>query len=171
MRARGFFSTCSAKMTVMESTDQKILALLARDGRMSFTDIGREAGLSTSAAQQRVRRLEQRGFILGYHAQINSKALGRSLVAFIKIIPVSQVRDDSSIVELLERMPEITACYSVAGDASYLCQAEVGTPEELDDLLTRIRIAQPVATSTTIVLRTMFADRPLVDDPGTTNSA
>ncbi|SPF67150.1 AsnC-type helix-turn-helix domain [Propionibacterium ruminifibrarum] len=167
MRAAGLCPACSDKITVMESTDQKILALLARDGRMSFTDIGRETGLSTSAAQQRVRRLEQRGFILGYRAQINSKALGRSLVAFIKIIPVSQVRDDSSVVEMLEQMSEITACYSVAGDASYLCQAEVDTPEELDDLLTRIRIAQPVATSTTIVLRTMFAGKPLVDDPDT----
>ncbi|RLP06474.1 Lrp/AsnC family transcriptional regulator [Propionibacterium australiense] len=155
----------------MESTDQKILALLARDGRMSFTDIGRETGLSTSAAQQRVRRLEQRGLICGYRARLNGKALGRSLVAFVKIIPVGHVTDDTSVVELLEQMPEITACYSVAGDASYLCQAEVGSPEDLDDLLTRIRIAQPVATSTTIVLRTMFADRPLVDEPGAPNGA
>lgn len=152
-------------MTAMESTDQKILALLSREGRMSFTDIGRETGLSTSAAQQRVRRLEQRGFITGYRARIDGKALGRSLVAFIKIMPLGQLMDDSRIVELLEQMPEITSCYSVAGDASYLCRAEIGTPEELDGLLTRIRLAQSVATSTTVVLRTMFADKPLVDWP------
>ena len=42
----------------MEQTDGAILALLSRDGRMSFTELGREVGLSTSAAQQRVRRLE-----------------------------------------------------------------------------------------------------------------
>ncbi|WP_316667740.1 Lrp/AsnC family transcriptional regulator [uncultured Propionibacterium sp.] len=149
----------------MESTDQKILALLTRDGRMSFTDIGRETGLSTSAAQQRVRRLEQRGLITGYRARLDGRVLGRSLVAFIQITPLGQSADDSSIVELLERMPEITACYSVAGDASYLCRADVGTPEELDDLLTRIRLAQSITTSTTVVLRTMFADKPLVDEP------
>ncbi len=152
-------------MTIMESTDQKILALLTRDGRMSFTDIGRETGLSTSAAQQRVRRLEQRGLITGYRARLDGRVLGRSLVAFIQITPLGQSADDSSIVELLERMPEITACYSVAGDASYLCRADVGTPEELDDLLTRIRLAQSITTSTTVVLRTMFADKPLVDEP------
>ena len=63
----------------MESTDQQILALLARDGRMSYTDIGRETGLSTSAAQQRVRRLEQRGVITGYRALVNPEALGKLL--------------------------------------------------------------------------------------------
>ncbi|MDO5500484.1 MAG: AsnC family transcriptional regulator, partial [Propionibacteriaceae bacterium] len=49
----------------MEDTDRRILSLLAADGRISYTDIGRETGLSTSAAQQRVRRLEQRGVIQG----------------------------------------------------------------------------------------------------------
>lgn len=149
----------------MEATDQKILALLTRDGRMSFTEIGRETGLSTSAAQQRVRRLEQRGIITGYHARVDARALGRSLVAFIKIMPLGQLTDDSRVIEFLERMPEITACYAVAGDASYLCRAEIGTPEELDELLTRIRLARSVATSTTVVLRTVFADKPLVDMP------
>ena len=52
----------------MEKLDRRILALLARTGRMSYTDIGKETGLSTSAAQQRVRRLEQRGVIRSYRA-------------------------------------------------------------------------------------------------------
>ena len=46
-------------MALMEKLDRRILALLARDGRMSYTDIGKETGLSTSAAQQRVRRLDR----------------------------------------------------------------------------------------------------------------
>ena len=67
----------------MESTDRQILTLLAKDGRMSYTDIGRETGLSTSAAQQRVRRLEQRGLITGYRAELSAEALGLALTAFI----------------------------------------------------------------------------------------
>ena len=59
----------------MEQLDQRILALLARDGRMSYTDIGKETGLSTSAAQQRVRRLEQRGVIKGYRAVLAEVAI------------------------------------------------------------------------------------------------
>ena len=63
-------------MCRMESMDRHILGLLARDGRMSYTDIGRATGLSTSAAQQRVRRLEQRGIITGYRAIVDPQALG-----------------------------------------------------------------------------------------------
>ena len=52
-------------MSLVEDLDQRILTLLAADGRMSFTDLGKATGLSTSAVHQRVKRLEQRGLITG----------------------------------------------------------------------------------------------------------
>ena len=55
----------------VEEIDRKILLLLARDGRMSFTDLARQTGLSVSATHQRVRRLERRGLIRGYTAVID----------------------------------------------------------------------------------------------------
>ena len=57
-----------------------------------YTDIGRETGLSTSAAQQRVRRLEQRGLITGYRAEISAEALGLVLTAFIALKGSGAVR-------------------------------------------------------------------------------
>ncbi|NLA28817.1 MAG: Lrp/AsnC family transcriptional regulator [Propionibacterium sp.] len=150
----------------MEHTDEQILALLSRDGRMSFTELGRKVGLSTSATQQRVRRLEQRGIITGYRAVIDAAKVGRPLTAFIEIQPLSiSTADDAP--EYFERLPQITSCYSVAGNASYLCLAQVGSAEELDELLNRIRRELSVRTVTTIVLRTAFRHRPLVDEiPG-----
>ena len=145
----------------MESIDQQILSLLATDGRMSYTDIGRETGLSTSAAQQRVRRLEQRGVIAGYRAEINPEALGRTMTAFISIRPLNPEADESTPGKL-EHLPEVISCYSVAGDASYLLMVQVANPAELDRLLTAIRTTANVTTVTTIVLTTLFKDRPLV---------
>ena len=145
----------------MESTDQHILSLLARDGRMSYTEIGRETGLSTSAAQQRVRRLEQRGVITGYHASIDPEALGRSLTAYISVRPLDPSTDDAT-PGLLTGLTQITSCYSVAGDASYLLKVQVGSTTELDTLLTQIRQSANVTTMTTVVLTTVFQDRPLV---------
>ena len=58
----------------MEDIDRRIVALLAQDGRMSFTDLGKETGLSTSAVHQRVRRLEKRGVIRGSRAVIDPDA-------------------------------------------------------------------------------------------------
>ena len=62
-------------------------------------------------------------------------------------------------------IPDVSACFSVAGDSSYLIEANVGTPAELDALLTRIRGAAKVTTVTTVVLTTIFRDRPLISQP------
>lgn len=145
----------------MEGIDQEILALLSQNGRMSFTDIGKKTGLSTSAAQQRVRRLEQRGVIDGYRADVNAEAVGRALTAFISVRPLDP-RDDGLIPEQVNAIPQITSCYSVAGDASYLLLAQVASTAELDHLLTQLRSNVHLMTTTTVVLSTIFRNRPLV---------
>lgn len=145
----------------MESLDHQILSLLAADGRMSYTDIGRATGLSTSAAQQRVRRLEQRGVISGYRAVIDPTALGRTLTAFISLRPLDPARDEA-IPGLIDEMPEIISCYSVAGDASYMVLVQVTDTRELDMLLTRIRTHANATTTTTVVLTTLFENRAAV---------
>ncbi|HYO18973.1 MAG TPA: Lrp/AsnC family transcriptional regulator, partial [Dermatophilaceae bacterium] len=71
----------------MEDLDRHIVGLLSHDGRMSFTDLGKATGLSTSAVHQRVRRLEERGVIQGYRAVIDHTAVGMPLLAFISITP------------------------------------------------------------------------------------
>ena len=72
----------------MEALDRQLVELLCADGRMSYTDLGKETGLSTSAVHQRVRRLEQRGVIKGYTAVVDHEALGLPLTAFISIKPI-----------------------------------------------------------------------------------
>ena len=90
----------------MEDLDQRILTLLAADGRMSFTDLGKATGLSTSAVHQRVKRLEQRGLITGYGASIDYDQLGRPLTAFISIRPIDPSEPDDS-PERLRAISEI----------------------------------------------------------------
>lgn len=145
----------------MESTDRQILTLLSRDGRMSYTDIGRETGLSTSAAQQRVRRLEQRGLITGYRAEISSDALGLVLTAFISL-KASDPAVDEQIPEKLAQIPNVVSCYSVAGEASHLCIVQVENPGELEALLSQLRVGVGVQTLTTLVLSVPFKDRPVL---------
>lgn len=145
----------------MEKTDQQILALLLRDGRISYTDIGRETGLSTSAAQQRVRRLEQRGVILGYRAIVDPEALGRMLTAFVSLQALDP-SEDSQIPDRLLALPEVISCYSVAGEASHVLLVQVTSPLALEGLLSSIRQLARVVTQTALVLSVPFQDRPLV---------
>ncbi len=145
----------------MEALDAQILGLLARDGRMSYTDIGKATGLSTSAAQQRVRRLEQRGVITGYRATIDPAALGKLLTAFISVTTTDPL-EDTELPRRLSELPEVVSCYSVAGRASYLVIAQVETPADLERALTEIRTRGHANTETQLVLSVPFADRPLI---------
>ncbi len=126
---------------------------LLADGRVSYTDLGKALGMSTSAVHQRVRRLEERGVIKGYAARVDHAMLGLPLTALISITPLDQAQPDDT-PELLREVPEIEACYSVAGDEHYILKVRVPTPGDLEELIARIRKAAHVATRTTVVLST-----------------
>jgi Lrp/AsnC family leucine-responsive transcriptional regulator len=143
----------------VEELDRQIVELLVADGRMSYTDLGRATGLSTSAVHQRVRRLEQRGVIRGYAAIVDAEAVGLSLTAFISVKPFDPSSPDD-IADRLAEVQEIEACHSVAGDENYILKVRVATPSELEHLLARIRSLAGVSTRTTVVLSTPYEARP-----------
>ena len=150
----------SVRTPEVEDTDRRILGLLSADGRMSFTDLGKATGLSTSAVHQRVKRLEQRGLITGYGATVNHDELGLPLTAFISITPIDPSQPDD-YPERLREIREIESCWSVAGQESYILKIRVATPADLEDLVARIRAAANVSTRTTIVLSTPYENRPV----------
>jgi Lrp/AsnC family transcriptional regulator, leucine-responsive regulatory protein len=150
----------TVRVTLVEDLDRRILTLLASDGRMSFTDLGKATGLSTSAVHQRVKRLEQRGLIKGYGATVDFDQVGLPLTAFISIRPIDPSQPDDS-PERLSAITEIESCWSVAGDESYILKVRVGRPSDLEELLARVRAAANVATRTTIVLSTPYEGRPV----------
>lgn len=137
----------------MEAADRRIIELLRQDGRTSYTDLGKAIGLSTSAVHQRVRRLEERGVITGYSAVVDPAAVGTPLTAFISVTPLDP-REPDDIPDRLRDIPQVDACYSVAGDANYMLRVRVGTPQDLEELLATVRNKGGVSTRTTIVLST-----------------
>ncbi|HEX2131586.1 MAG TPA: Lrp/AsnC family transcriptional regulator [Actinophytocola sp.] len=142
----------------LEQIDQAIARVLAADGRCSFTDLAERVGLSVSAVHQRVRRLEQRGVIRGYTAQLNAEVIGLPLTAFISLTPIDPAAPDD-YPQRLEGIREIESCYSVAGDESYILLVRVSSPAALEDLLRRVREAAKVSTRTTVVLSTPYEGR------------
>jgi Lrp/AsnC family transcriptional regulator, leucine-responsive regulatory protein len=143
----------------VEETNRKIVSLLARDGRMSFTELARQTGLSVSAAQQRVRRLEERGVIKGYAALVNPDDAGLPLTAFVSIKPFDPAAADDA-PQRLAHLGAIEACHSVAGEENYILKVRVASPAALEDLLQEIRAAAGVSTRTTVVLSTPYENRP-----------
>jgi len=143
----------------VEEIDRKIVSLLTRNGRMSFTELARQAGLSVSAVHQRVRRLEQDGVIRGYVAVFDPDDVGLPLMAFVSIKPFDAAAPDD-VPQRLEHLAAIEACHSVAGDENYILKVRVATPSALEALLGEIRSTVNVSTRTTVVLSTPYESRP-----------
>ena len=143
----------------MEEIDRRIVSLLSRNGRMSFTELARQAGLSVSAVHQRVRRLEQDGVIKGYVAVFDPDDVGLPLTAFVSIKPFDPAAPDDA-PERLSGLTAIEACHSVAGEENYILKVRVASPTELEDLLQQIRTLANVSTRTTVVLSTAYENRP-----------
>ncbi len=143
----------STTLTHVEDLDRRIVELLTEDGRISYTDLGKTLGMSTSAVHQRVRRLEERGVVKGYTTKVDQRALGRELTAFMSVTPLDPAAPDD-IPERLHGITAIEECHSVAGDENYILKVRVATPTELEELIARIRGAAHVSTRTTVVLST-----------------
>ncbi|MGH3690488.1 MAG: Lrp/AsnC family transcriptional regulator [Microbacterium sp.] len=144
-----------------DSVDRAILTAISRDGRATLSQLSDAVGLSVSAVQSRLRRLETRGVISGYQAILDPEQVGTPLSAFIEITPLDPAQPDNA-PELLEHLDAIEACHSIAGDASYMLFVRVASPRALEGLVRDVRLAANVSTRTTVVLQTYYEHRPII---------
>jgi Lrp/AsnC family leucine-responsive transcriptional regulator len=144
-----------------DEVDHRIVREVSRNARATLAELSAAAGLSVSAVQSRLRRLEARGVITGYRASVDPEAVGKPLSAFIEITPLDPAQPDNA-PELLEHLAEIEACHSIAGEASYMLFVRVASPRHLESLIRDIRSAASVNTRTTVVLQTFYENRPIL---------
>ena len=132
-------------MTELDRTDRKILDLLQRQGRIPMTELAQQIGLSTSPCSERVRRMEREGVITGYHARIDPRAIGKTLLVFVEIRLSSKSGDvfDKVRKELLH-VPEVMECHLVSGGFDYLVKARLRAMSDyrhlLGDLLKKLPV-------------------------------
>jgi Lrp/AsnC family transcriptional regulator, leucine-responsive regulatory protein len=138
--------------------DRRIAAALLTDGRSTLKTLAEVTGLSVSAVQARVRRLEADGVIRGYAALVEPESLGLPLAALISITPLDPGQPDDA-PDRLAGLSEIETCHSVAGDDAYVLFVRVATPTALEELIRQIRKRANVSTRTTVVLQTFFERR------------
>jgi Lrp/AsnC family transcriptional regulator, leucine-responsive regulatory protein len=133
------------KDLALDDTDRQIIGELARDGRISFAELGRRVSLSSPAVTERVRRLEQLGVITGYRADIDPRALGYALTAIIRVKPA--VRQLSKIAELAAEIPQIEECLRITGEDCFYMKLHLGSIEELPSVLDRFLLYGETTTS------------------------
>lgn len=120
----------------LDKYDRNILNVLQDDGRISFTDLGKKVGLTTTPCIERVRKLERAGLIKGYAAQLSARNLDAGLVVFVQI---SLDRTSKQTFEDFRRaiinLSSVQECYLVTGSFDFLVKARVKDMAAYRDLL------------------------------------
>ena len=108
---------------MLEPVDLRILAALQQDGRLTNQALSAEVGLSTSPCWRRVRQLEEDGVIQGYAALLDRRRIGLGVLAFIRVrIDSHSETEAEEFSDSVRQLPEVVACYSIAGDSDFLLQ-------------------------------------------------
>lgn len=110
----------------LDETDRRILRVLQQDGRITNQDLAIACNMSPSSCFERVRRLRERGAILGYAALIDPKFAERELLIFIEVLldrTTSDIFDQ--FAEKIRRSPEVLECHMVAGGFDYLVKVRM----------------------------------------------
>lgn len=122
----------------LDSIDRRILRALARDGRLSNSQLAEEVGLSPSPCWQRTRRLEAEGFIRGYAAQLDQAMLGAPETV---IIEIALERHEESVLEnfgrAMSEMPEVLEVWMTTGEYDYFIKVAVGGTRGYEEFLRR----------------------------------
>lgn len=141
---------------MIDGIDTEIVEILQKNSRTSNAEIARQVGLAPSAVFERIRKLEERGVIRGYRADIDPKALELGQLAFI-FIRSSDRPGGMDTAEKLAGIPEILEVHHVAGEDCFLAKVRARDAEALGRLLRERlgRITTIASTRTTIVLETV----------------
>lgn len=133
---------------MIDEIDRKILAVLQKYARTSYTELGRQIGLTTPAVIERVRKLEDAGVITGYRVDIDTAKVGLPITAFVRM-SITGV-DYSHIIEVAQESNEVLECHRGTGGDSFIMKIAVSSVEHLQEVIDRL--VPYGITTTTIVL-------------------
>lgn len=146
-------------MRAIDETDLQILDLLQDNARLANAEIARRVGMAPSAVFERIRKLEERGVIVGYRPLLQPKQLDLGLLAFV-FVRAEELPGEQTAGEALAALPEVLEVHHVAGEDCYLAKVRAADTEALGRLLREKFGAIPALRSTrsTIVLETLKED-------------
>ncbi len=142
----------------LDEIDRGLIALLRANARMTTASMGRQLGLSRSAVQERLKRLERDKVVAGYTIELGSAGdqSGVSAHVLLTIDPKYHER----ALAALKLVPEISSCYTASGVHDAIAMIRASNAAHLDDVLTRIGRAPGITrTTSAVLLATVFERR------------
>jgi Lrp/AsnC family leucine-responsive transcriptional regulator len=147
---------------MLDATDNAILQLLQRDGRMTTAELARAISMSASSTADRVRRLTDLGVLLGYRAMVDPVALGYPLTAFVRLRMATPA--GKAFHDLLDGTPEVLEAHYITGEDCFLLKVIARSMPDLQHLTAKFLTFGQVTTNLTY--SSPVRDRPL---PPSTN--
>jgi len=148
----------------LDETGWRLLVELQQNARLSYTELGQRVGLSLPSVAERIRKMEEAGIIIGYHAEVDLSRLGLPILSLIRLgnfVGESCGR----VAEQASDVPEVMECYKVTGDDCVVIKVVAASMPHLEQVieqLSRFSIA-----STAIVfsrpLKSRFVTRDLLE--------
>ncbi len=133
----------------IDAFDLKIIKNLSQDGRLTVTELATRVGLSKTPCQNRLRRLQDDGYILGYRAILDASKLGRDHIAFVEV-KLAQTTENAlkAFNRAVNKVPEIEQCHMIAGAFDYLLKVRTKDIRTYREILGETISALPHVDST-----------------------
>ena len=154
-----------AKPIPLSDNDARVLEILQDQGRRSYADLGSDLGMAAPSVHERVKKLEAKGVIRGYRADVDPSAVGLTVLAFtwVRQAPGTVSTD---LTPTFAVIPEIEECHHIAGEADYILKIRARDMEHLGAIVRDIQSTGEVfSTETDVVFTTGFERRPLPMTP------
>ncbi len=141
----------------MDRIDETLLQALQKNARASLKDISKQINLSLPSTSERLRKLEQAGYICGYTALLDDHKLGKNLTCFCMVTLKEQsYAAQKKFRQLIQQIPEIVECHCITGEFEYIMKVVTDSTKTLDGLLQSFREDYCVVKSYTYpVLKTI----------------
>ena len=122
---------------LLDEAGLEILRALQDNARVSFAELGRKIGLSGPAITDRIRKMEDAGIIIGYHARVNPAKLGYPIVAYARM----RVSRDhfQRVIALARDIAEVRECHRSSGDDDFLMKVVAASREALSGVFDQFR--------------------------------
>ncbi|HSP20432.1 MAG TPA: Lrp/AsnC family transcriptional regulator [Myxococcaceae bacterium] len=154
-----------SKHIPLSENDARVLDILQAQGRRSYADLGTDLGMAGPSVHERVKKLESRGVIRGYSADVDPQAVGLSVLAFTWVTQAPGTVSKDLTPEFAA-IADIEECHHIAGQADYILKIRARDMEHLGAIVKRIQTTLDVfSTETDVVFTTGFEGRPLPITP------
>ena len=142
----------------MDAKDRLLLAYLQRNARLTAVELGPKLGLSRSAVQARITRLERTGVISGYTVILRHRPSNGTLRAWM-LITIEKDADSAKLMERMHEVPGVGAIHLLTGELDFIVEAVAATPLGIDDVRKEVASLDGIADIRThLVLRASLPD-------------